>query len=75
MDGLNTRNANSLNVVPPKPNIQLYCQSLKYSGAKVWNLLPNNFQNAQSLDIFKKKIKIESIVMTPNPKLKPCICI
>ena len=26
--GLNTRNANSLNVVPLKPNIQLYCQSL-----------------------------------------------
>ena len=51
--GLNTRNANSLNVVPPKPNIQLYCQSLKYSGAKVWNLLPNNLQNAQSLDVFK----------------------
>ena len=51
--GLNTRNANSLNVVPPKPNIQLFCQSLKYAGAKVWNKLPTNFQNDQSLDVFK----------------------
>ena len=32
--GLNTRNANSLNVVLPKPNIEMFKQTFRYSALK-----------------------------------------
>ena len=53
----NTRNANSLNVIVPKPNLNSYKQTLRYAGAKIWNKLPNDLQNATSLSIFKCKCK------------------
>ncbi len=49
----NTRNTDSLNVYIPKPNIECYRNSFKYAGGKIWNDLPNNIQNAPSVDAFK----------------------
>ena len=51
--GLNTRSANSLNVVLPKPNVTLFKQSFKYAGAVSWHKLPNNIQNAILVDSIK----------------------
>ena len=42
--GINIRNANSLNVIPPKPNTQLYCQSFKYAGAQSKCSVSGKFQ-------------------------------
>ena len=55
--GLNTRNANSRNVVLPKPNVTLFKQYFKYAGAVNWNKLPNDIQNANSIDSFKYQYK------------------
>ena len=53
----NTRNANSLNVIVPKPNHNYYKQTFRYAGAKIWNQLPTDLQNATSLNMFKSKYK------------------
>ena len=37
----------------PKVRTELYKKSLTFSGAKVWNNLPNNMKNCQSLNEFK----------------------
>ena len=55
--GFNTRNADSLNVILPKPKLELFKQSFKYAGAKIWNELPTSLQNSTSLDSFKFKYK------------------
>ena len=57
--GLNTRNANSLNVVLPKPNIEMFKQTFRYSGPKEWNSLHNDLQNSQTLSSFKRLYKIK----------------
>ncbi len=53
----NTRNTDSLNVYIPKPNIECYRKSFKYAGGKIWNDLPNNIQNAPSVEAFKYAYK------------------
>ena len=53
----NTRNADSLNVIVPIPNLESFKQTLRYAGAHVWNKLPNGLQNAGSLNNFKCKYK------------------
>ncbi len=53
----NTRNTNSLNVYIPKPNIECYRKYFKYAGGKIWNDLPNNIQNAPSVDAFNMPIR------------------
>ena len=55
--GFNTRNANSLNAVLPKPNIECFKQSFKYCAIKTWNSLPNELQNIPSLIPFKRSYK------------------
>ena len=55
--GLNTRNANSLNVVLPTYNIEMFKQSFKYSGPKAWNSLRTDLQNSHSLSSFKRSYK------------------
>ena len=55
--GFNTRNANSLNVVLPKPKLESFKQSFKYAGANVWNKLPNDLQNSNSVNSFKCNYK------------------
>ena len=56
--GLNTRNANSLNVVLPKPNTERFKQSFRYSGPNTWNSLHSDLQNALTLHSFKKSYKL-----------------
>ena len=51
--GVNTRNANSLKVTVPKPNLECFKRSFKYAGAQVWNSLPDDLHNAPSLNNFK----------------------
>ena len=53
-----TRNADSLNVVVPKPNLECFKRSFRFSGAKVWNSLPNKLQNMQSVNSFKQLYKL-----------------
>ena len=53
----NTRNADSLNVVVPKPNLECFKRCFRFSGAQVWNSLPENLQNVQSVDSFKHMYK------------------
>ena len=56
--GLNTRNANSLNVVLPKPNIETFKQAFKYSGPKAWNSLNTDLQNSFTISSFKRSYKL-----------------
>ena len=53
----NTRNADTLNVIIPKPNLESFKQSFKFAGAITWNDLPDELQNAISLDSFKYNYK------------------
>ena len=55
--GFNTRNSDSLNVVLPKPNTELFKQSFRYSGPQKWNSLPNELQNYHTLSSFKRYYK------------------
>ncbi len=36
-----------------KPKIECYRNSFKYTDEKIWNDLPNNIQNAPSVEAFK----------------------
>ena len=51
---------NTRNYVVPKPNL-VYLKrcltSFRFSGAQVWNTLPENLQNVQSVDSFKHMYK------------------
>ena len=55
--GFNTRNSDSLNVVIPKPILEIFKQSFRYSGPKTWNSLPPSIQNAVTLSSFKRTYK------------------
>ena len=55
--GFNTRLANTLNVVLPKPNLECFKNCFRYAGGKIWNSLPSAFQNAKSVDVFKRMYK------------------
>ena len=52
-----TRNYNTLNVVPPKPNIECFKKCFMYSAAQVWNKLPDSLKNAVSVNSFKLSYK------------------
>ena len=39
----------------PKPNIEIYRKSLAYSGSKIWNSIPEQIRNANSLQQFRKR--------------------
>ena len=46
------RSANELNYLVPRPKSELYKGSMSYSGAKVWNSIPNNIKQSQSIKSF-----------------------
>ena len=52
----NLRNAD-INLTFPKPNSECLKKSFGYSGAIVWNSLPKNIRNSQTLTEFKQKLK------------------
>ena len=66
---MNTRFANSLNVVIPKPNIEFFKSSLRYSGGSVWNNLNSVLHNAKSIDSFKKNKKKKIFLLKHFPLL------
>ena len=37
----------------PKPNCELYRNSLAFSGSKIWNSIPQDKKNSDSVAIFK----------------------
>ena len=42
--GFNTRLANTLNDVLPKPNLECFKNCFRYAGGKIWNSLPSAFE-------------------------------
>ncbi len=46
-------NADSLNVVVPKPTVECFKQSLCFVGAIAWNEIPTHVQSASSNSSFK----------------------
>ncbi|MCU7801060.1 MAG: hypothetical protein KZQ70_13210 [gamma proteobacterium symbiont of Lucinoma myriamae] len=40
--------------IPPKPNKELFKNAMRYSGCLIWNSLPNNIKQAQSVESFHK---------------------
>ena len=46
---------NSKNIILPLPRIDLYKNSLSFSGAALWNALPNDLKNISSPNLLKKK--------------------
>ena len=39
----------------PKPKMELYRNSLSYSGSKIWNSIPENIKQSDSVTLFKKR--------------------
>jgi hypothetical protein len=53
-----TRNSSNGCLALPKPNKEIFKQSLLYNGPKIWNSLPNDLKNAMSKILFKRKYKM-----------------
>ena len=53
----NTRSARNGNVITPKMNSAKGQTAFVYSGGHVWNNLPSHLKEAQSIDIFKERLK------------------
>ena len=41
----------------PRPRIEITRKSFSYQGAKVWNDIPNNIRDVESISIFKKQLR------------------
>ncbi len=55
----NTRFANNMNVVVPKPNVETFRNSLMYQGVISWKSLPPHLKYATTHDSFKRLYKKE----------------
>ena len=53
----NLRSVANRNFLIPKPKLNLFKNSLSYSGAIIWNSIPLEIKNSNSLDIFVYKCK------------------
>ena len=53
----NTRNTNSMNLLVPHPNTEIFKQSFAYSGPALWNKLPQCLKNINNLTTFKHQLK------------------
>ena len=53
----NLRSVANRNCLIPKPKLNLFKNSLSYSGAIIWNSIPLEIKDSNSLDIFVKKCK------------------
>ncbi len=60
---INTCNSNSLNVAVPKPKVECFRNSVKYSGNKVWYEIPGHIQCATSVKYLTLNIK-ETLLLT-----------
>ncbi|KAI8506184.1 hypothetical protein Bbelb_156110 [Branchiostoma belcheri] len=52
-----TRQSTLDNLIIPRPQLEVYRRSLRYSGATVWNSLPPHVRAAQSLGTFRSMIR------------------
>ncbi|MCG7879537.1 MAG: reverse transcriptase domain-containing protein [Candidatus Thiodiazotropha endolucinida] len=52
---LNLRSVSNRNFLIPKPKINLFKNSLSYSGAIIWNSIPLEIKNSNSINIFINK--------------------
>ncbi len=55
----NTRFANNINVIVPKPNVETLRNSFMYQGAISWKRLPPHLKYATTHDSFKRLHKKE----------------
>jgi hypothetical protein len=53
-----TRNTAGNNLYVPQINKCVFGQSLQYNGARIWNELPDNVKNANTLSAFKRLSKL-----------------
>ena len=51
------RSFDNMNLYKMKPNCESFKHSLQYSGACVWNQLPLNVKEAETVNVFKKLYK------------------
>ena len=47
--------AEKLNLYIPKPHVELFRKLFAYSGADIWNTLPNDVKNLPSIKTFKSR--------------------
>ena len=45
----NLRSSNSLNFIIPKPNIELFKESVSYSGTILWNSIPADIRASETI--------------------------
>ena len=57
MHGYRTRGAKNDDVYPPKVNKSIFKRSLLYSGAILWNGLPDHIKKCTNIDDFKRLYK------------------
>ena len=53
----NTRSTNTLDVIVPTVNNNVFKKSLAYNGARVWNALPDFVRRANNIPHFKNLYK------------------
>ena len=67
-----TRSTNCNQLYTPKPNCELFRKSFMYSGAAIWNSLPQHAKNATSVNTLKclylkwKRLNDHWIITTAN---------
>lgn len=49
------RSATSGCFIPPKPRTECFKHSMRYSGCLIWNSLPDEVKNANTMDTFNRK--------------------
>ena len=54
----NLRSVANRNFLIPKPKLNLFKNSLSYSGAIIWNSIPLEIKNSNSLDILLTSVKL-----------------
>ena len=64
-ENYNLRNNNPF-TIPAVSTVHHGSESISFLGPKIWNLLPDNIKNAESLNVFKTKIK------SCKPETCPC---
>ena len=64
-ENYNLRNNNPF-TIPAVRTVHHGSESISFLGPKIWNILPDNIKNAESLNVFKTKIK------SWKPETCPC---
>jgi len=54
---LKVQTRSSSNIIMPSWKNVVLQQSIKFSGLKFWNKIPNDIKNGKSIDLLRKKMK------------------